>query len=358
MDRWVYRSITVAAALLATFLLALPIWDHWYYGTRRIDAPQAAMPSSLPYEPGAPPATTPMPGAHIATQFPLAMASFSYPTRPETRLTGASKPSSRASAPLSTERAVGLQSAVPSGASHVPRAQTGTATMTLSATAVAKSPAVPPSPVQKTKGPAYKAPDASRIEAAGAGMVLAFAPPAALTANGQAADQDRGSVAPSGDHEVGGASSGQDNPRPQEAQEAAPQLALIPSNTVIAAGETLIVKLTLIGGRDISSAPFHLSFNPEVLEFVAAREGSAFRSTSLAPVLLAGVNPDRPGDLAVGLSMIGSAGLLNTSGDLLDLEFRAVGKGESKLLLDRASLRGARGETLPVEFFSSSVNVR
>ena len=126
----------------------------------------------------------------------------------------------------------------------------------------------------------------------------------------------------------------------------------------MAAGETLVVKVALIGGRDISGVPFHLSFNPDVLEFVAAREGSTFRSSSLSPILLAGVSPERPGDLAVGLSLIGSGGLLSASGDILELEFRGLRPGSSSMQFDRASLRGAHGETLSAQFFSASVTVR
>ena len=95
-----------------------------------------------------------------------------------------------------------------------------------------------------------------------------------------------------------------------------------------------------------------------MLQFVSAREGSTFRSSSLAPILLAGVSPERPGDLAVGLSLIGSGGLLNASGEILELEFRGLKPGTSNMQFDRASLRGPHGETLSAQFISTSVTVR
>jgi hypothetical protein len=137
-----------------------------------------------------------------------------------------------------------------------------------------------------------------------------------------------------------------------------PRVVLVPVRNDLSAGQTFVVKVALIGGRNVSSVPFHLTFNPDVLQFVGAREGLAFHATSLSPLLLAGVNPDRPGDLAVGLSLLRSAGLLSATGDLLELEFMAVGPGESDLGFERASLRGARGETLPAEFLPASVTVR
>ncbi len=135
-------------------------------------------------------------------------------------------------------------------------------------------------------------------------------------------------------------------------------LKLVPGSTVLTPGQPVVVRVVLGEGASISSVPFHLKFNPEVLQYVTAREGALFRSTSLQPVLLASVNPNRPGDLAVGLSMIESSGLLNGSGGILEIEFRALAPGQSELLFDRASVRGPTGAPLPVELLTSSVAVR
>jgi hypothetical protein len=149
------------------------------------------------------------------------------------------------------------------------------------------------------------------------------------------------------------------DPAPQDADGGgSPRLSLVPARPAVAAGDILRVQVVLTGGRDVSSVPLHVRFDPGVLEFLGAKEGAAFQSSSLQPILLAGVNPNRPGDVAVGLSLVESAGRFNGSGTLIVLEFRALQAGRSDLTLDRASVRGRTGQPLPVQFENTGVLVR
>ena len=106
----------------------------------------------------------------------------------------------------------------------------------------------------------------------------------------------------------------------------------------------------------MTSLPFHLMFDAGLLAFVSAQTGPALGA--LQPVLLASVNPNRPGDLAVGLSLIESAGTFSGAGDLIVLRFQAIASGRSDLLFAQATLRGAASEPIDTRFTGGSVIVR
>jgi len=136
------------------------------------------------------------------------------------------------------------------------------------------------------------------------------------------------------------------------------RLTLAADRQSISRGETFSVQVVLTGAREITSVPFHLQFDPGVLQYVAARTGPALNGRSLQPIFLASVNPGRPGDLAVGLSFVRSSGTFSGSGAILLIDFQALAPGRSDLLFDRASVRGSASETLPAEIVGSSAEVR
>ncbi|MBI4168790.1 MAG: hypothetical protein HY510_02490 [Acidobacteria bacterium] len=103
--------------------------------------------------------------------------------------------------------------------------------------------------------------------------------------------------------------------------------------------------------------PFHVRFDREVLEFAGAMKGPAFLGSTVRPILLASVNPRRPDDLAVGVSLIGSSGTFTGSGTLIRLEFESLHPGNSDLVLERASVRGLAGEPLAVRIETCRVKV-
>jgi hypothetical protein len=93
-----------------------------------------------------------------------------------------------------------------------------------------------------------------------------------------------------------------------------------------------------------------------VLQFVSAANGGAL--SGLQPVLLASVNPARPGDLAVGLSFIDAGGAFSGSGTLVELRVHALASGVSSLRFDRASVRGPISQAIEAQFENGSVSVR
>ncbi|HZM68772.1 MAG TPA: cohesin domain-containing protein [Candidatus Cryosericum sp.] len=119
----------------------------------------------------------------------------------------------------------------------------------------------------------------------------------------------------------------------------------------------IVVTVHVSDADSMSSLPFHLRFDPQILEYVGSEAGPELAASHEA-VLLASVNPNRPGDLAVGLSLVESSGLFTGSGALVLLQFRAVAEGESDLEFDRATLRGATSQPLDARFEKTRITVR
>lgn len=126
--------------------------------------------------------------------------------------------------------------------------------------------------------------------------------------------------------------------------------------TPVDIGQQFDVVVRVDSVDQMTSLPFHLMFDAGLLAFVSAQTGPALGA--LQPVLLASVNPNRPGDLAVGLSLIESAGTFSGTGDLIVLRFQAIASGRSDLLFANATLRGAASEPIDTRFTGGSVLVR
>ena len=125
---------------------------------------------------------------------------------------------------------------------------------------------------------------------------------------------------------------------------------------LVSVGEVFDIVVRVDSVDQMTSLPFHLLFDPNVLGFESAMVGSALGA--LQPVLLASVNPNRPGDLAVGLSLLEASGSFSGTGDLIVLRFRALASGQSDLAFSRATLRGAASEPVDSRFTGGTVVVR
>jgi hypothetical protein len=135
-------------------------------------------------------------------------------------------------------------------------------------------------------------------------------------------------------------------------------LTLVPAPDDRSPSDRLRIQVVLSGAQEITSVPLHVRFDPEVLEFLGATTGRALEEGRLQPILLASVNSHRPGDLAVGLALIGGSGTFTGSGTVALLEFRTLRTGRTELALDQASVRGVTGEPLPVRIEGIGVQVR
>jgi hypothetical protein len=121
-------------------------------------------------------------------------------------------------------------------------------------------------------------------------------------------------------------------------------------------GDAVTVSLVIEGAHRVTSLPFHLLFQPDILEYTSSEVGPAVPG-SLQPILLASVNPNRPGDLAVGLSFVESSGTYSGGGVVLILHFRSLASGITGLEFDRASLRGPTSQPLETHFQNLTLTI-
>jgi hypothetical protein len=332
-----YQAFLIAAALMAGFLVALPVWDWWQYG--RIVPESPRVDHATPVESEAPPthavATRPGPGG------------------------------------------VTLAAAM-----VVPQVQRTTRSMDV-------EPAVPPAPSRIDRGAEPKKPAPAAVDKSGRGPLLR--PPA--PEGGSSSSLERGGaasavqpasntnpliwvrslpiqvplIAPPVERQTPPAdtdapATGQESSDPtadpdHSTESGGLRVHLVPSVPTVDYGKVMSVRVVLSGGEGITSVPFHLKFDPALLEFLGARTGSAFLSSSLNPLLLASVNPERPGDLAVGLALVGDSRPLNGSGSLVVLDFRAIGRGRTDLTFENSSVRGVTSEPLTAEFANTTIQV-
>ncbi len=355
MNRLAYHAIMVLATLAGGALIAAPLWDFWYYrpvraawneaSSERVVADgfagSGAVAAGMPATGSAPflgLAPTALAEGRRAAPGPMAAGTAVRPTNLAVQTEALAKRTLAAAQPV-------INTLAPS---REVRASAPRPVIT------------PPAPNASAASPLRRT---TASAAPGSGAALEWLPTASVvpTAGPQVLAAPRaGQTIPPPTPNVGQAGSdpAQASPPGAELDTGTPtSIGLLPSDSILSPGQPLLVKVVLHGSPSMSSVPFHLRFDPEVLQFVGAHEGTAFLSTSLQPVLLASVNPDRPGDLAIGLSMIGSPAQIGDSGEILELEFNAIGSGRSDLLFEKASLRGPTGEPLSAGFLPSAVTV-
>ncbi|HET8945719.1 MAG TPA: cohesin domain-containing protein [Candidatus Polarisedimenticolia bacterium] len=342
MDRRLGLWVSAVGGLLAVTLVVAPVWDFWRYRSLRaplgphvpigVILPMRSVPPPLPARapdtPAAPRRAAIVPAAE-PRDVPAPAAT------PWRAVASTPQPGSPVAARAVVER--------PAPASHAPPSTLPTVTAPRAAAFMAP-PSPPPLPAEThAGGDPSPAPQ-------GIGWIAAPVVPAPTAPPSPEADPEPATPKPNTPvtHGPGGGSS---RPDPREN----PTLALVLPSTPITVGDAVNVTVHLSDASNVSSVPFHVEFDPAVLEFQSASQGPGV--ASMQPILLANVNPARPGDLAVGLSLVESSGLLQGSGAVIRLQFRAVAPGVSPLDFSRASVRGRTGEALDARFQNASVEV-
>ena len=134
------------------------------------------------------------------------------------------------------------------------------------------------------------------------------------------------------------------------------QVILVSPKSAYTGGETLTLQVQIIGGQNVGSAPFHLRFNPAVLEFVGAVEGDFLRQDG-SPTTFVANEVQGAGEVVVGASRVGSAQGASGSGILATFQFRAKGPGACTFSFTGATVRDPNANNLPCSFTTAIINV-
>ena len=122
-------------------------------------------------------------------------------------------------------------------------------------------------------------------------------------------------------------------------------------------GEVVIVQVLLQNGQNVGSVPYHLRFNPQVLQFQGpAEEGPLLTSDGTNTVFLG--TPNATGsEVIVGHSRMGSGNGVTGSGLLATFRFLAIGSGDAGLAFTSASVKDPQARNLPAAFNAVAVQV-
>jgi len=150
-------------------------------------------------------------------------------------------------------------------------------------------------------------------------------------------------------------------PQRQDASSGLPggelQLLVVASDSEIATGEIVTVDVMASSSTAVVDAPLHLSFDPNVLEFVDGGPGDFLTQGGSSVVFLAD-GRSRPGDVAIAAGRVARERGASGSGLLCRVRFRGLGVGATPVVVGQAKAWGTAGETLTVRSAATTVVVR
>jgi hypothetical protein len=125
------------------------------------------------------------------------------------------------------------------------------------------------------------------------------------------------------------------------------RLVVVASVPVIAAGAIMAVDVMASSSAAVVDAPLHLTFDPNVLEFVDGTPGDFLTQGGSSIVFLAD-GRSRPGEVAVAAGRVERERGASGAGLLCRVRFRGVRAGATPVLVGDAKVWGVRGEELTV----------
>jgi general secretion pathway protein D len=131
---------------------------------------------------------------------------------------------------------------------------------------------------------------------------------------------------------------------------------LVPSQASYRVGDTIVVEVVIDGAENVGSVPFHLRYNPQVVEFLVGDQGTFMSSDGAGTIFLA-----RPtaanNEVVVGLSRMGGDQGMSGSGTLAVFQFQAINPGDCGFGFTGASVKDPRAQDMPATFVPAPVQV-
>jgi len=131
----------------------------------------------------------------------------------------------------------------------------------------------------------------------------------------------------------------------------------VPSAPAYRAGDTIVIEVRLENGSNVGSVPFHLRYNPQLVQFIPpASEGSFLGGDGTGTIFLAN-DSSQGGEVVVGLSRMGGGAGASGSGTLATFTFKALKGPRVAFAFSGASVKDPQARNLPASFVSASVVV-
>jgi len=133
---------------------------------------------------------------------------------------------------------------------------------------------------------------------------------------------------------------------------------LVPERSSYAVGEQLAVNVAIENATNVGSVPFHLRYDPRVLQFLPpASQGPFLGSDGKQPIFLA-TDVAGGGEIVVGLSRLGGEQGVSGAGVLATFRFQALAPGDAGFAFTGASVKSPMAGNLPASFQLTPVRVQ
>jgi hypothetical protein len=141
-------------------------------------------------------------------------------------------------------------------------------------------------------------------------------------------------------------------PAPPTQHETPPNGATVsfnPSFLTATLGRDFTVSVVISGASGVGSVPFHLSYDPQFVEFIKAGTTSPFLSQDGTPVFVLATTGAGGHEVIAGLSRQGSRPGVSGQGTLLEMTFRPKRPGTTTLSFGELSVLDPQAQPLPSE---------
>jgi general secretion pathway protein D len=126
-----------------------------------------------------------------------------------------------------------------------------------------------------------------------------------------------------------------------------------PLNFFAKVGDKITVQVQISQATRVGSVPFHVAYDPKILQFVSGSEGGFLKSDGASTVYNS--QASTVSEVFVALARIGVPSGAAGGGILCTLEFQAIAPGSSSLSFTEASVLDPQGQPLPAQFSGGAV---
>ncbi|HXV75674.1 MAG TPA: cohesin domain-containing protein [Candidatus Polarisedimenticolaceae bacterium] len=130
---------------------------------------------------------------------------------------------------------------------------------------------------------------------------------------------------------------------------------MVTSRGVYDTGQRMVIQVVIQNGQNVGSVPFHLRYNPQVVDFIEPPTEGPFLGADGAMTVFLAADPSG-GEIVVGLSRFDPVGM-SGSGLLAEFAFDAIAAGDCGFGFSAASVKDPEAADLPAAFDPTSVRV-
>jgi general secretion pathway protein D len=128
-----------------------------------------------------------------------------------------------------------------------------------------------------------------------------------------------------------------------------------PPNVLATVGDTMSIQVTISQATRVGSVPFHVAYDPKILQFVSGTEGSFLKQDGATTIFNA--QASSLNEVFVALARVGVPTGAGNGGLLCEFKFQAIAPGSTTLSFTEAAVLDPQGQPLPATF-STGVQVQ